>query len=111
VKEMDDEKKTPDEKRKFKWIAPRDGVLRDIYGNFSHASWTLFDVRLRVGQLIPVNDSGSEFVVEERATVTVSWPHAKNLRDMFTSLVASYEATNGEIVPLKLPPDPSVKKD
>jgi hypothetical protein len=59
-----------------------------------------------------VPDEGDEkdFVVEERAAITFSWPQAKQLRDIFAGLVASYEEANGEIKPLKLPPDPSAKR-
>ncbi len=91
----------------YKWIPARNGVNQEIYGNFVHPSWTLFDVRLRVGQLIP-DEASKTFVVEERAAVTFAWPQAKVLRDMFARLVDAYEEANGEIEPLKLPPDKSV---
>ena len=55
----------------------------------------------------PFTETGKEFVAEELGAVTFSWPQAKFMRDMLTRLVASYEETNGEIKPLKLPPDPT----
>ena len=88
----------------------RDGSHHEIYSNYLHASWTLFDVRVQLGQLVPARDRPKDFVVEEKAAVTISWSQAKNLRDLLADLVASYEETNGEINRLKLTPDPAGKK-
>ncbi|HME57979.1 MAG TPA: hypothetical protein VKF63_06560 [Terracidiphilus sp.] len=101
---MADEHKPPQLGSQFKWIPARDGKIVEIYGNYVHPSWTLFDVRMRVGQLIP-DETEKTFVVEERASLTFSWPQAKFLREMFARLVDAYEEVNGEIKPLKLPPD------
>jgi len=91
----------------FKWIKS-DKPVPEIYTNFAHVSWTLFDVRVSLGELVPVAPGQStEFVVQERGAVTFAWPEAKILRDTLTALVESYEKTNGEIKPLKIPPDPS----
>jgi hypothetical protein len=100
-------------KHHTKWISSKNGNIPEIYTNYTHASWTLFDVRVRLGHLVsadPSNETGKEFVAEEVGAVTFSWPQAKFIRDTLTRLVASYEETNGEIKPLKLPPDPSVPK-
>jgi hypothetical protein len=99
---------TPD-KKPIKWIPPRQGHGPEIYANFAHPTWTLFDVRIVLGHLIPNPENPREFVSEELGAVTFAWPHAKLLRDMLTRLVASYEETNGEIKPAKLPPDQSRK--
>jgi hypothetical protein len=80
----------------------------EIYSNFFHVSWTLFDVRIQLGQLVPSEPGQSKsFVVEEQAAVTVAWPQAKNLRDMLIALVENYENTNGEIKQLKITPAPT----
>ncbi len=104
----------PDEaKRRTKWVPSKNGTAPEIYTNYTHASWTLFDVRVRLGHLIsgdPSDETAKEFVAEELGAVTFSWPQAKFIRDALTKLVASYEETNGEIKPLKLPPDPSVPR-
>jgi hypothetical protein len=89
---------------KFQWSKPKEAAP-EIYGNYVHVSWTLFDVRFLIGQLIPTGvDLSSGFVAEERAAVTVAWPEAKVLRDMLTEIVDRYEKINGEIKQLKLPP-------
>lgn len=101
---------TDENKQLFKWIPARDGTFHEIYSNFMHASWTLFDVRVRLGQLITipqVSDDPKDLVVEERGAVTISWPQAKYIAGILAQLVESYEKTNGEIKPLKLPPDPT----
>jgi hypothetical protein len=105
----------PDEpkRRNTRWIPSRRGSTPEIYTNYVHASWTLFDVRVRLGHLVfgdPSDETAKEFVSEELGAVTFSWPQAKFLRDTLSKLVASYEETNGEIKPLKLPPDPTVAK-
>ncbi len=91
------------------WKQPRYGTVPEIYANFVHASWTLFDLRVRLGQLVP-SEEGTTFDVEERAAVTFSWPQAKVLRNLLVDMVASYERANGEIQPLKLPEDPTILK-
>lgn len=91
------------------WVPSPNGVP-EIYTNFVHANWSLYDVRIRLGQLVPdpksTNPATSKWVSEERAAVTFAWPHAKILRDLLINLVKRYEEVNGEIKPLKLPPSP-----
>jgi hypothetical protein len=99
--------------RHTKWVPSKNGSIPEIYTNYTHASWTLFDVRVRFGHLVsadPSNETSTEFVAEELGAVTFSWPQAKFMRDTLNKLVASYEETNGEIKPLKLPPDPATAK-
>jgi hypothetical protein len=100
-------------KPRTKWIPSKGGSIPEIYTNYTHASWTLFDVRLRLGHLIsgdPANETAKEFVAEELGAVTFSWPQAKFIRNTLSQLVASYEEANGEIKPLKLPADPTAAK-
>jgi hypothetical protein len=97
-------------KPRIKWRQSKTGIP-EIYTNYTHASWTLFDVRVRLGHLVsgdPSDETAKEFVAEELGAVTFSWHQAKLLRDLLGRLVASYEGANGEIKPLKLPPDPTV---
>jgi hypothetical protein len=89
-------------KLKFEWVKPKE--VPEVYGNFFNASWTLFDVRFLIGQLVPTGvDQTSQFVVEQRAAVTIAWAEAKVLRDILNDLVAKYEHANGEIKQLYLP--------
>lgn len=90
----------------FKWLKSKESAP-EIYTNFVHASWSLFDVRVVLGQLVPAaTGENTEFVVEEKGSVIFAWPEAKVLRDMLHALVESYEQTNGEIKPLKIAPSP-----
>ncbi len=96
-----------------RWTPSRSGSTPEIYTNYTHASWTLFDVRVRLGHLVAgdaSDETAKEFVAEELGAVTFSWAQAKFLRDQLARLVASFEETNGEIKPLKLPPDPTSPK-
>lgn len=97
------------EQKVAEWVPSPEGV-HEIYSNFVHTNWSPFDLRVRFGQLIPKpgsNPDSANFVVEERAAVTVAWPQAKILSDLLQKLVASYEKANGEIKPLKLPERPA----
>lgn len=90
----------------FKWVKP-DQPVPDIYSNFVHISWTLFDVRIILGALAPVHAGQShEFIVQEKGAVTFAWGEAKILRDQLTAIIESHERTNGEIKPLKIAPVP-----
>jgi hypothetical protein len=102
---MDQEHGKPEQPVKFEWLRRKDGTP-DIYSNYVNASWTLFDVRVTFGQLLPLDvGSNSGFVVEERAAVTIAWAEAKILRDALNDLVARYEKVNGEIKPINLAPN------
>jgi hypothetical protein len=91
------------------WITSKEPTPQ-VYTNFVHTSWTLFDVRFQLGQLVPSEPGASNaFVVEDQGAVTLAWPAAKNLRDTLISLIDSYEKTNGEIKPIKLTPVPAAK--
>lgn len=103
------EQKQNQPEAQFEWVRPKEGTP-EIYGNFSNFSWTLFDVRVQIGQLIPKGSHPTlGFVVEERGAVTMAWPEVKILRDVLADLVDRYEKVNGEIKPLTLPPsEPNV---
>jgi hypothetical protein len=96
-----------DQKAKiFPWVSSPNGNL-EIYMNFHHISWSLVDVRIQFGQLIPVPADSRNFVSQERGAVTMAWQRAKLLAEALTALVKSYESVNGEIKPLTIPPAPS----
>lgn len=103
-KGMEQEPKQP-ESRVDEWVESKEGNP-EIYGNYFHTSWTLFDVRFQIGQLIPRSESNltAGFVVEKRGAVTITWPQVKNLLLTLADLVDRYEKANGEMKPLVLPP-------
>jgi hypothetical protein len=89
---------------KYTWVQPRDGrPIPEIYTNYIMTSWSMYDIRARIGQLVPSGEGRRDFVVEERAAVTLTWQHAKAVAGLLAKLVGDYERTNGEIPPLKLP--------
>jgi hypothetical protein len=98
-----------DKNTKLPWIKSPSGVS-DIYSNNVHVTWTLDDVRLRIGQIVdnpetPTPGDGFKGAVEERAALTFTWRNAKLIRDQLTKLIDSYEKINGEInVDVTLPP-------
>lgn len=98
------------EHTKINWQKSPDGVY-EIYANSAHLTWSLDDVRIRLGQLIFGANPGESVVpvTEERAAVTFTWRNAKNLRNQLASLIDNYEKTNGEIkMDIKLAPNDSV---
>src|SRR5580704_12717137 len=89
---------------KYEWVSPKDGhPIPEIYSNFIITSWTMFDIRARIGQLIPSGAGPDDFVVEEKAALTLSWAHAKMVAGLLAKLVSEYERAIGEIPKLKLP--------
>jgi hypothetical protein len=99
-----------DEPPKLKWFKAPEGVY-DVYANATHVTWSVDDVRIRLGQIVDspaTPNPGPDFVgaVEERAAVTFSWRSAKLMRDQLTAAIGHYEEVNGPIkVDLKLPPN------
>jgi hypothetical protein len=93
----------PEENRPAaEWINSPDGVL-NVYANSAHVTWSLDDVRIRLGQLVTSPETPSpgpnfKSVVEERAAVTFSWRNAKLIANQLALLIANYEKVNGEIV-------------
>jgi len=94
------------DEQKFTWAKSKEPVP-SIYANFMHVSWTLFDVRFQLGQLIPTEPGVSNaFVAEECGAVVMAWPAVKAFRDNLIGLIDSYERTNGTIESSKLVPAP-----
>jgi len=90
----------------FEWVPSPNGLF-EMYCNYTQTSWTLYDIRVSLGQIKPLRTESRKFVAEERAAITISWPQAKQLMISLAQLVHSYEQTNGEIKPLRLTPDPT----
>lgn len=89
------------EKPSIAWVRSPNGIV-EIYANLAHITWSLDDVRVRLGILVPSAETlspGKDFrsVVEEKAAVTISWRSAKILALEFARLIQSYEKVNGEI--------------
>jgi hypothetical protein len=91
--------------------APEDGVF-DTYSNVVNLNWTLYDVRIRFGELLQVpNDESPTWdnqrgILLERVAVTMPWQQAKYLRDILDGVIRNYEEINGELKPIKLPARP-----
>lgn len=78
----------------------------EIYTNIFYIHWTLVDVRIRLGLIIPDATKAPDFAdweVEELGAVTMSWDQAKALQEALAEAVRRYEKSNGAIVPKKLP--------
>ena len=82
----------------MKWVRPKSGnPPPEIYANCTQASWTIYDLRLQLGSVIPSEAEPNELVVENVGAVTISWHHAKAIRDALSELIAIYEKVNGEL--------------
>jgi hypothetical protein len=87
------------------WKLPPSGRC-DIYSNLYHLHWTLVDVRIRFGVILPNQEMSPEQAtpfIQEVGAVTMSWAQAKALRDSISEAVKRYEEKNGEIGVLQLP--------
>jgi len=83
------------------WTKSSAGVT-EVYANMVHVTWTLDDLRVRLGQVIDspeTTNPGAGFrgVTQERAAVTFTWRNAKLLRDQLSQIIELYEKVNGEI--------------
>jgi hypothetical protein len=68
--------------------------------------WSLFDVKVRFGELVKHDIATKTSTVCDRAVVTMSWGEAKFLTSLLQQAISRYEQANGEIktIPdLKLP--------
>jgi len=89
-------------------IAAPGGVAK-VYGNLVSVDWTLYDVHLRISELMfrtdPDTSRGSAQVgvIEERATISIPWGQAKILLSTLTKVIDAYENVNGELKPIVLP--------
>lgn len=99
--------KSPGTNKSAEWVRREDSA--EIYSNMFFLNWSLVDVRIRFGEMIPIGTSpeGSKvnYVIEENAAVTMSWAQAKALKDSLIDAVTRYENTNGaiDLQKLKLP--------
>ena len=90
---------------------PEEGIFMD-YANVVNLDWTLYDLRIRFGELMQVLDDdapswGNQHgVVLEKAAIRIPWHQAKVLAGLLTRVVESYERVNGELKPIQLPPAP-----
>jgi hypothetical protein len=89
-----------------------DGGIFAAYSNVVNMDWTLFDLRLRFGELMQVGDDESPSwqnqhgIVLEHAAIRIPWQQAKVLRDMLVGVIKNYEEINGELKQIKLPAAP-----
>jgi hypothetical protein len=90
---------------------PEDGVFMD-YANTVNLDWTLYDVRIRFGELMQVlNEDNPSWVnqhgvVLEKAAIRIPWHQAKNLCLLLSGVIRNYEEINGELKQIKLPAAP-----
>lgn len=91
---------------------PEQGVF-SAYANVVHMDWTLYDLRIRFGELMQVaNDDSPTWanqhgIVLERAAIRLPWRQAKTLRDLLAGVISNYEVINGELGHIKLPAAPA----
>ena len=82
-----------------KWVRREDSA--EVYANFFFTNWTINDIRIRFGQLIPTDkttpEGKPESVSEEQASVTISFVTAKALAIHLAELVEKQEKANGPI--------------
>jgi hypothetical protein len=103
--------KSEQPKRPLSWVKSTEGVV-DVYVNSVHFTWSLDDVRIRMGQMVDSPDTpnpGPDFVAvsEERVAVTFTWRNAMLVRDQLSILIEAYEKVNGPIkADVKLVPAP-----
>lgn len=88
---------------KREWVQNPKGIP-EIYSNYIHTSWSLFDTRILFGHLKPRLAASDTFIVEEQGALTLSWAQTKNLAAILSEMVKAYEFVNGEIPKLKLAP-------
>jgi hypothetical protein len=87
-----------------KWVRREDSA--EVYSNQYFLDWSITDVRVRFGQMVPNPDTGTvSYVIEEHAAITLPWPQVKALRDSLNDAVTRYEKANGpmDLPNLKLP--------
>jgi hypothetical protein len=89
---------------KMEWVRNSKGSIPEFYGNYIHATWTLYDARILLGQLKPELGNSPKFSVEEQASFVLAWAQTKNLAQILAGMVEAYESVNGEITVPKLAP-------
>jgi hypothetical protein len=92
----------PPEQTPLPWFRAKE--TPEYYINAIHTTWTVSDVRFRVGRIIPQGEKMPfTFAIQEEAAVTIAWSQMKNLRDILNQLIETYEKTNGELKSPNLP--------
>jgi len=82
------------------------------YANIVNLDWTLYDVRIRFGELMQVpNEADPSWVnqhgvVLEKAAIRIPWHQAKSLAILLASVISNYEEINGKLKEIKLPAAP-----
>jgi hypothetical protein len=90
---------------------PEEGLF-EAYANVINLDWSLYDVRIRFGELMQVlNDempswTNQHAVVLEKAAIRIPWHQAKFLSILLAGIIKNYEEVNGELKQLKLPAAP-----
>jgi hypothetical protein len=80
-----------------------------VYANNTKASSSFYDLRLNFGQVtVGPNETP---IIEEHASVTMTWEHVRALRDLLTRLLLDYEASNGSVRKPTDQPAPQTKTD
>jgi hypothetical protein len=97
---MESEKRV--ESPAFPLVEPEQGIF-ETYANAVDADWTLTDVTIRFLHLVHISKeegattNNREMAYMEKANITVPWWQAKVLVNTLGTLVANYEAVNGEL--------------
>ena len=87
---------------------PEEGVF-SVFSNLVNLDWTLYDIRLRFGELLQVpNEDNPTWenqhgILLEKAAIRLPWHQAKLLRNMLDHVLRNYEEANGELKPITLP--------
>jgi hypothetical protein len=90
------------------------GGIFKAYANVVNMDWTLYDCRIRFGELLQVTNDDSpswdnqRAIVRESVAVRLPWHQAKALRTMLDGVIRNYEAINGELGNIKLPAPPKL---
>jgi hypothetical protein len=91
---------------------PEDGIFTE-YANVVNLDWTLYDVRIRFGELMQVLDDNSPTwnnqhgIILEKAAIRIPWHQAKFLCLLLAGVIKNYEELNGELKTIKLPAAPT----
>jgi len=81
--------------------------FKSVYANNAGSAATFHEVRLIFGQILAGPDE-PETVLEHSVSVSMTWEHAAQLRDLLTRLIGGYEKDHG---PIRKQRDPGPKQD
>ncbi len=58
----------------MRWVRQKSGSAPpELYANCTQASWTVYDLRLQLGSVVPSEADPNDLVVENVGAVTISW--------------------------------------